>query len=548
MRTIIGLGVVGLLAQLGWATLNFSAMPVWVQFDLKLGRHLGWILGAFMLTEAVLRPSFGALSDRIGRKPIMLVGPALGIFTSFLTIYTGNLYLMILLRAIDGVGLAAFWPAAFAAVGEAVDEKSRSTAMAIINGTQMAGWALGFPLGGLVNDMYKCHQAAFWFVSGIFLLTFIAGLLIFPKQMYKHEHPEPHACGHKHDAAEVRSIIRIVPDMIVVSIVVFMAMFMVAPIGKLYAMEQLGMSETKFGIVLAPVAALLGLLAIPFGRLADKWGKLVSVCYGMLICTVGMWMIAAFRLPLATAAAAGFLGLGFTLAFPAWMAIVSQAAPPDKRGQVVGAVGMAQGMGAMVGTLLGPFIYSTDWVSLPNLGVMNRNLPFYLCAIFLSVGTVMFFTWISRLRAGENSGRHIAWWERRMVLAAALIGAMCICGWVVVRYTRPVVPDRVAWLWVQSAVRDDAERAMRYTIPAFERTHDPNETASKRASRTFSSWAKKRKAYYTPPSGTKYITPNLAEVKVVFHFQDRTEQKEKITLIRERSGEWKIAAISGKID
>lgn len=534
---MIGLGIVGLLAQLGWATLNFSALPVWVQFDLKRGHELGLILGTFMLTEAVLRPSLGGLSDRIGRKPLLLAGPAMGIFTSFLTIYTGNLYLLILLRALDGVGLAAFWPAAFAAVSEAVDEKSRSTAMAVVNGTGMAGWALGFPLGGLVNDLYHSHEAAFWFVSGIFVLTVIAGLIIFPRQLYKHEHVD-HQPGsaHKPDVAEVRSIFHLVPDMITLSVVVFAAMFLVAPVVKLYAMEQLAMSETRFGLVLAPVAAVLGILAIPFGKLADRLGKLVSVCYGMLICSAAMWMIAIVRCMFAVVAAGALLGVGFALAFPAWMAVVSQAAPPDKRGRVVGAVGMAQGMGALVGTALGPWIYASDYLSLPRMGVMNQNLPFYLCALLLSVGTVMTFAWISRLRAPQSSGRHVTLMERRAVIAAAVIGGIVVCGWVGMRYTRPVAPDRVAWLWVQAAVRGDSVRTERYTLSSFDE-------ASPRLADNVYKWFNKRKAYYTPPHHPKLSDGGRrAEVKLIFHFPDRHTAKEVIILFKQpSSGEWKIA-------
>jgi MFS family permease len=340
----------------------------------------------------------------------------------------------------------------------------------------------------------------------------------------------------------VKSIIHLAPDMLALSIVVFAGMGLLMPIVKLYAMEQLGMSETKFGMMLAPVAATLGLLALPFGRLADRIGKLVSVSYGLLVCAIAMWLIAILRSVVVASIAATVIGVGFAVSFPAWMAVVSQAAPSERRGQVMGAVGMAQGFGAIIGTAIGPLIYSTDWLSLPRLGVMHCNLPFYLSALLISAGTVMAFTWISRLRASETSGRTIQISERRAIITAALIAGMIICGWVVIRYTRPVVPDRVAWLWVQAAVHGDAKRAERFTLPSFERTDDTERTASEMAADIFSRWSIEEKAYYTPPSHPRYSdNGHKAEVSVVFHFPDRSKAKRVIVLQKQPSGEWKVA-------
>lgn len=541
-RIIIGLGIVGIFAQMGWTTLNFSALPVWVTFDLHLGQHLGLILGAFMLTEAIFRPSLGALSDRIGRKPLILAGPALGIFTSIATIHATNPAVMVLLRGIDGVGLAAFWPAAFAAIGDAVDEKSRSMAMSVLNSSCMAGMALAFPLGGLANYLTRSHKGSFELVSIIFVITVLVGLLVLPRSIHKHDHIlHEEAPPHMTIADEIKNLFRSVPDMLVMSVVVFFAIGLLMPVIKLYAMEQFGMSETKFGMLLMPVAAALGVMAVPFGKLADKWGKMVSVGYGMLTCCLSIWFIAIVRNTLAAAGSGAVLGVGFALAFPAWMAVISLAAPRDKAGQVMGAVGMAQGIGAMIGTAIGSFVYSTDWMSLPRLGVMNKNLPFYLCALFLSVGTVMVFTWISRSRTEAAMGRRIEDKERRLIVIAAVIGAIVICGWVVFRYTKPVAPDRVAWLWVQAAVRGDAEKAEKYTLPSFEKT-GRDETTSMTAADIYSHWTKKRNAYYIPPSHQRIFDEGRrAEVRVVFVFPDRKRIADVIILQKQPSGEWKIS-------
>lgn len=542
---IIGIGVVAMLAQLGWMALNFSALPMWVQFGMHKGQYLGVITGSFMLTEAILRPYLGALSDKYGRKPFMLAGPLISMFTAVATIYAGTPLLMILLRALDGVGLAAFWPSSFAAMSDAVDEKYRSTAMGILNGTQMAGMALGLLFGGMANDLTKSWlkplTGAFYFVSIIFFLTLVAGLLLFPKEKKGQHHAHVGETPHIPVKDEVQGAMRIVPDMLVLSIVVFAAMGLLMPIVKLYATEQLGMSETQFGALVAPLAAILGLFAVPFGHLADKWGKMVSVSYGMMLCAISMWLIAIFKSMAVMVVASGMLGFGFVLAFPSWMAVISLAAPKERRGQIVGAVGLTQGVGAMIGVLVAPFIYASDWMSLPRLGVVHYNLPFYLCAVLLSVGTVMTFTWIARLRGEQSGGRQISRIERKVVVGAAVLGCAAIVGWVVFRYTRPCPEDRVAWLWVHQLVHCRVEKAERCTLPSFESAGPKGLDASAAASKVYNKWVNKDKATYTLTTSSVSKDGRRAEVLVVFRFLKGDHAKEKITLLKQSSGEWKIS-------
>jgi MFS transporter, DHA1 family, multidrug resistance protein len=554
IRTIVGIGVVALLAQLGWMALNFSALPMWVEKQLDQGQHLGFFLGAFMFTEAVFRPSLGALSDRIGRRPLMLAGPFISMFTSVATIYVANPYLMICLRVLDGVGMAAFWPSSFAAIGDAVEEKYRSTAMAVLNGTGMAGMALGMLLGGMANDLTKSWlrplTGAFYFASLIFLLTVVAGLVLFPrKALHSHTHYEtdenaPHV-PHKD---EMKGAIHLVPDMLILSVVVFVAIGLLMPVVKLYAYDQLRMSETQFGALVAPLAAILGVCAVPFGHLADRWGKMSSVCYGLVMCTTSMWLIAIFKSMWVMIGASAVLGVGFVLAFPSWMAVISVAAPPNRRGQIMGAVGMMQGVGAMIGVLIAPIIYSSDWLSVPRLGVVHYNIPFYLCAVMLSIGTVLTFTWISGLRGKQCGGRQVTLFERRAVTAAALIGVICICGWVTFRYTRPVPPDRVAWQWVRQLVHERPKKAEKFTLHSFEVVDGNGKTTSEFIADYYHRWVSKDKMRYTLT--TLSISPdgNKAVVQLVFRPLKGDDVEEKIFLDRQASGEWKVSGKTGRND
>jgi len=70
-----------------------------------------------------------------------------------------------------------------------------------------------------------------------------------------------------------------------------------------------------------------------------------------------MWAITVVRAPWELATCGMFLGIGFSLAMPAWLALVSDMASPWTRGAVVGALGTAQGVGAVTGAGVGSYLY-----------------------------------------------------------------------------------------------------------------------------------------------------------------------------------------------
>ncbi len=115
-----------------------------------------------------------------------------------------------------------------------------------------------------------------------------------------------------------------------------------------------GPEETQFGLAVAPIAAGMGIFAVPLGHLGDRFGKTTAVCWGLFVSSIAMWMLALFRSLYLAAGAGVLIGLGFTIAFPAWNALVISSTDPGRRGEVLGAVGLAQGLAAMAGTLIGP--------------------------------------------------------------------------------------------------------------------------------------------------------------------------------------------------
>jgi MFS family permease len=379
-------------AELGYVTLNISAMPVYLRDTIGLGESTVTAVGSmFLLTEAIFRAPMGMLSDRLGRRRLMLVGPSLTVFTALATVLVHHPVWFLLLRALDGIGAAMLWPAAYAAIGDTVPPERRSWAMSFLNMTYMAGIALGPLAGGLANDLTGAKTASFYLVAGLFA---IAVLIIW--RFYPHDHHEAHAHANPEKGEfSLRAFfgaVRLVPGHLLLAFVVFFGTGLVMLLVKLYAMDEFQISETVFGLGLVFPALLIGALSVPIGHWSDRIGHIPSVRLGLAGGALVMWAIVlpAKPHPLLVLLAAGLGALSFVLALAAWMAELSEVYP-ERRGIVLGAAGTAQGIGSILGALLGGVLYEHVSLTLGDWHIPSHRVPFIGCALMLTLGVLLSF-------------------------------------------------------------------------------------------------------------------------------------------------------------
>jgi MFS family permease len=392
-RTIIGLGFIALLAELAYATLNQSALQPYVDKELNLGAGwLGWIMATFLLVEALSRPGLGALGDRFGRRPLLIAGPAASCLAALLIANVRHPGAILALRVLDGLGAAAIWPAAFALVGDIVEERNRSTAMSVLNVTYMLGIALAFEFGGRIADAAGTQVPVFYAVAGLFLLTMIVAFFVAPGRNVTHR-DSAHEESVQYHLSYLLYSLKVIPEMLGMVFFAFGAIGLLIPVSKLFAMDQMGLTQTELGNAVLWIAAALAAFAMPLGRLGDKWGKVESVRLGMTLTAFAMWALALSPSLLALIIAGSLLGMGFLIAMPAWMALVTSLSSSNNRGQILGAVGMAQGFGAIFGAIAGGHLYDG---SVKLFGINPHLSPIFLSAALLTVSALMAFVFMKR--------------------------------------------------------------------------------------------------------------------------------------------------------
>jgi len=389
------------LAELGFATV-IPLLPLHLTEQLGASVKLvGVVVAAFALTETFLKTAWGSVADRLGRRPMITFGLLLSSLAPMLMSVVRQAWLFIPLRLIDGAGSSALWPAASAIIADTTPPHRRATAMGALNMFFLAGLAFGPSLGLFVVAFFNSYAAGFYMAAA---LLFAAGLVAaFALRDLGDTHLQPSAedvVGYHGTAPnpELDAVVeetRRVPLLGVMLIVAFVQMFgagLLAPILVIYAKRIVGLSEHMIGTLFLVFMLVIALASLGAGHLADRWGKMRAVSLGMITGSVGLWLLPLSPRLTMLAASGLLIGVGYALSTPAWNAMVSELAPPGRIGLAMGASQTAQGLGLVLGPLLGGLMWDT----------LGHRAPFLAAAALLTVGTVVLLWGMRRVARGAG--------------------------------------------------------------------------------------------------------------------------------------------------
>lgn len=380
------------MGELSYALLNQSALPPYLK-QIGLESSIGILIGMFLVVEAVFKSPMGSLGDHIGRRPLIVCGSLISGAMAIAVTLVHQMHVLMICRAIDGIAAAAVWPTLIAAVSGSVPREKRTMAMNIMTVTYMGGIAFCFLLGGYVNDRTGSKLSSFYLVSVLFFITAVVAFFLTPHRSKE----EVEALEDEKETLKFRDImqgLKALPDMMVLAFLAFFGIGLLIPIIKLFAMYEFHLSETGFGILVLPIALGIGIMSFLAGRLGDRWGKVRSVRLGIGLAAAGMWTVAFSKSEYDLLIASMLLGVGFVLAMPSWLAFVADISAPRLRGTVIGALGTAQGIGAVVGSTMGSYLFKNVAIHFLGLHFKSHYSPFVVSAIALTLSLLLVLIFI----------------------------------------------------------------------------------------------------------------------------------------------------------
>ena len=244
----------------------YSFVPIYLDVQFHLSEYqIGLVLGAFGFSSAITHIPAGRLSDRIGRRPLLIIAWLLGLFST--AVMGSALALPLFLIGLFGYGLTAFVSSPLSSYVTAARGKwSVSMVLSLTSATFGLGMVLGPVTGGWIGDHYGMRMS-FWVAAAVFVLS---NLFIFfiGKQPIDHhdlESPPPGLMKNQ----------RFVGLMGVLTFAIF-SMYLAQPLTPNFLNGVRGLSLGKTGIIFTAGALGNSLMAMIFSRAEPRFGFLIS--------------------------------------------------------------------------------------------------------------------------------------------------------------------------------------------------------------------------------------------------------------------------------
>lgn len=353
----------------------------------------GWMNGLFMTVFALMQflfsPILGALSDRYGRRPILLLSIAgLGVSYAGMAMAT-SIWQLLLIRLVSGATSANI-ATAFAYVADVTPADRRAGAYGLMQAAMSAGFAMGPAVGGLFAALGP--SAPFWAAAGFSLINAGYGFFVVPESLSR----EGRAPFHFHLASfNAIGMLRSRPGLLTLGMILALAQFatMVFPTAfVLYASEryhwkvigQISACMTAFGICSFAVQAGLS------GRLVRNLGEPRVIIIGMLCAVLGTLIFGGAPTGLIFWIGIPIMTLS-GIAGPAVQSIMTRRVAGNEQGRLQGANTSLQSIAGILAPLLFGGIYSVAHGPGPSPahGLAVLGAPFLLASVILMIGVTL---------------------------------------------------------------------------------------------------------------------------------------------------------------
>ncbi|NIM95793.1 MAG: MFS transporter [Anaerolineales bacterium] len=369
-------------------TLGFGVvMPILPFYMEQLGAggtELGLLVASYAVMRLIFGPIWGSLSDRVGRKPILMIGVlGYGITMVGFGLAT-QLWMMFAARILSGVLSSATSPTTMAYISDSTSEEERGGGMGILGAAAGLGTIFGPALGGLLAD--RSLSTPFFVAGALSLVAVLLILLFLPESLEEGDRSQKLS---EKPAIDLRAwwnaLFSPIGTLLILAFLVTCGLMIFYGVLGLYALERFDYGTSQVGVIFM----ILGLVTavgqgLLVGPLTKRFGDLTVIKAGFLLSAASLLIIYLadqFALLLLTI---GAFSLITSLLIPSLTSLTSKRATLSQ-GVTMGISNSFISLGRIVGPLIGGVVFDLYW-----------GLPFVTGAAALLMGFFVSLRWATK--------------------------------------------------------------------------------------------------------------------------------------------------------
>ncbi|MFC4775885.1 MFS transporter [Paenibacillus sp. GCM10023252] len=335
-------------------SISIPFIPIFMRTELGIHSHLelwaGIAFGITFLASALIAPYWGSLSDKYGRKP-MLIRSGFSLAVLYvLTYFVHDPYWFLVLRVFQGL-LAGYVPASIALVATNTPEDKTGYALGIMATSGATGGIMGPVIGGVVST-YMGNREAFIFSGGIVLVSALIAVFFVKEQPFNRSAVRSHVFDDLKLALANRSFTLL---LVMAGITQFSVMIL-EPLITVYVLHLGGdtsAASLQSGIVFSAVGIATLLAAPQWGKLGARIGYTKVLFIGLLGGGIGN-ILQFFVSDYVEFGVLRFIyGLAFAAVFPAINAMIVRVTDSSFRGRAFSLNQSSTQLATMFGPIIG---------------------------------------------------------------------------------------------------------------------------------------------------------------------------------------------------
>jgi len=379
-RNLYILTFVLFVVMLGYGII-IPIFPFYIESMGAGGTELGLLVASYAVMRLIFGPIWGGLSDRVGRKPILLIGISGYVITMVWFGLATQLWMLFAARILSGILSSATAPTTMAYIGDSTSEDERGGGMGLLGAAGGIGTIIGPAAGGFLAA--TSLSMPFFIAAGLALLSLILAVIFLPESYPVQEQEVEEKKAIIDLRAWWQALSSPIGTLFILTFISTCGLMIFANVFGLYGLERFNYGPEQVGIimmVMGSVSALTqGLLAGP----ATKYrGDALVIKIGLLATALSFGLMLLANTFVTVILTTAFFALTVSISSPALLSLTSRRSTVPQ-GIAMGLSNSFVSLGRIVGPIWAGFIFD-----------VNINYPYLSGTAIMLVGFLISLVWI----------------------------------------------------------------------------------------------------------------------------------------------------------